>query len=112
VEDGELVWMGKASRDQAVQAAMVALATEMAVASSFCPHRGAVAKKRGGLPFLLRMGQSGQQRRRGRVGFPLSSALTAWVPSLHAETRGGAIASYGKPEQIHSFPFCLLFSEN
>ena len=40
------------------------------------------------------------------------TALTACVPSLHAETRGGAIASYGKPEQIHSFPFCLLFSEN
>ena len=27
------------------------------------------------------------------------TALTACVPSLHAETRGGAIASYGKPEQ-------------
>ena len=65
-----MVWMGKASRDQAVQAAMVALATEMAVASSFCPHRGAVAKKRGGLPFLLRMGQRGAAGKAWTRGFP------------------------------------------
>ena len=64
-----MVWMGKASRDQAVQAAMVALATEVAVASSFCPHRGAVAKKRGGLPFLLRMGQRGAAEKAWTRGF-------------------------------------------
>ena len=105
-----MVWMGKASRDQAVQAAMVALATEMAVASSFCPHRGAVAKKRGGLPFLLRMGQRGAAEKAWTRGFPPVLRIDR-LRSLPPRRDQRWCASYGKPEQIHSFPFCL-FLEN